>query len=412
MGKINVIRFFDEFKERNNVISLNGKNLIITGENGSGKTRFLKKLHERLELTASSNSYSMSSEQYHDMIQSNQMFLNNPENPDPKYTQRLIISYQDILASLNEFEIIMSNWAEFCHRMRTRHSYLCFFSATRMSNIINDGKISSKKSFDAEYEHLIADDNFDSGVLIEKYLVTILVHSLLNQAIDGLDGVDWIKGLGKVGEIIDIVTKDLRFLFEDDSLKLHFDLAEFKIKLYQDGKGAFGFDCLSSGYSSILSIYANLFVRMQKLRLPKEEFSGIVIIDEIDVHLHVSLQKIIFPFLNKSFPNVQFIVSTHSPFVIQSVSDAVIYNMSSNEQMSDLSFYSYSTIVKGLLGEGAASDQLTVLVNELLELTNNNNFNERFDELVKMIEKDKEHLDPRSRVSLALAQSKKMDSEE
>lgn len=405
MGKINTIIFFDEFKNIRNTIDLNSSNLIITGGNGSGKTRFLKKLNEQLKVIVSSDDYNISSELYNHMIESSEVYLKDPENPDPQSTYNIISSYKKRLALLNDFEIIMSNWAEFSYLMSVRHSYVSFFSATRTSNIVNDGKVSSRESFDAEYNELIADDRFDSGVLLEKYLVTVWVHALLDKAVNNLDEFNWMI------EKINLVIKDLRILFEDDSLTLKFNADKFRMEIHQDGKAPFGFDSLSSGYSSILSIYANLFVRINRPEAIRDDFSGIVIIDEIDVHLHVSLQKIIFPFLNKAFPNIQFIVSTHSPFVIQSVSDAVIYDMSSNEQMSDLSFYSYSSIVKGLLGEDDASDKLTALVNELLELTNNNEFNDRFDELVELIEKNKKNLDPRSRVSLALAQSKKMDAE-
>ncbi len=41
---------------------------------------------------------------------------------------------------------------------------------------------------------------------------------------------------------------------------------------------------------------------------------GIVLIDEVDLHLHIKLQKDILPQLIKLFPKVQFIVSSHSPF--------------------------------------------------------------------------------------------------
>lgn len=81
------------------------------------------------------------------------------------------------------------------------------------------------------------------------------------------------------------------------------------------------------------------------------ELRGVALIDEIDAHLHVSLQRGIFPFLCNSFKNVQFIVTTHSPFIITSVHDAVIYDMTVPEQIGgDLSMYSYGAIVEGLLG--------------------------------------------------------------
>ena len=53
----------------------------------------------------------------------------------------------------------------------------------------------------------------------------------------------------------------------------------------------------------------------------------IVLIDEIETHLHLELQKLILPMLTELFPNIQFIVSTHSPFVINSIENATIFDL-------------------------------------------------------------------------------------
>ena len=72
----------------------------------------------------------------------------------------------------------------------------------------------------------------------------------------------------------------------------------------------------------------NLILRMEKnregLAYNKE---GIVLIDEIETHLHIGLQKKILPFLIGFFPNIQFIVTTHSHFVINSIENAIIYDL-------------------------------------------------------------------------------------
>lgn len=46
-----------------------------------------------------------------------------------------------------------------------------------------------------------------------------------------------------------------------------------------------------------------------------------------ETHLHVELQKRALPFLTRIFPNVQFVVTTHSPFVVTSLSNAVVYSL-------------------------------------------------------------------------------------
>ncbi|MCV5366648.1 AAA family ATPase, partial [Escherichia coli] len=78
------------------------------------------------------------------------------------------------------------------------------------------------------------------------------------------------------------------------------------------------------------SIYADLLMKVELKGITSDELSGVVFIDEIDAHLHVSLQRKIFSFFVNAFPNIQFIVTTHSPFVVQSVNDAIIYDLSTN----------------------------------------------------------------------------------
>ena len=80
---------------------------------------------------------------------------------------------------------------------------------------------------------------------------------------------------------------------------------------------------LSDGQRSVLAIVADLARRMAILNphLKSEILSktpGIVLIDEIDMHLHPQWQRRVVERLRQTFPLVQFIVTTHSPFIIQS----------------------------------------------------------------------------------------------
>ncbi len=52
---------------------------------------------------------------------------------------------------------------------------------------------------------------------------------------------------------------------------------------------------------------------------PLKDAQGIILIDEIDLHLHPKWQRNILPILTSIFPNIQFIITTHSPFVVQNI---------------------------------------------------------------------------------------------
>ena len=75
-------------------------------------------------------------------------------------------------------------------------------------------------------------------------------------------------------------------------------------------------DHLSSGQSSLLSIFGTLAKYGNVPRSPIDQIEGIVVVDEIDEHLHADLQHEALPRLMKLFPRVQFIVSSHSPLFL------------------------------------------------------------------------------------------------
>ncbi len=103
---------------------------------------------------------------------------------------------------------------------------------------------------------------------------------------------------------------------------------------------------LSDGFSSVLQLVSKLLLRMEAVTAGSYEVSGIVLIDEIETHLHIKLQKAILPFLTDFFPNIQFIVTTHSPFVLTSLNDAVVFDLESKSRWENMAPMSASTVVE------------------------------------------------------------------
>lgn len=76
---------------------------------------------------------------------------------------------------------------------------------------------------------------------------------------------------------------------------------------------------LSEGYKIVIATVADLAARMAEANPDMENpltARGIVLIDEVDLHLHPKWQRSILQDLHRVFPNVQFIVSTHSPIIV------------------------------------------------------------------------------------------------
>lgn len=80
---------------------------------------------------------------------------------------------------------------------------------------------------------------------------------------------------------------------------------------------------MSSGELAILAMFVEILRQADNLHtnIKLEDIQGIVIIDEIDKHLHIKLQKEVLPAMLELFPNVQFIVSTHSPFLTMGLAE-------------------------------------------------------------------------------------------
>lgn len=121
---------------------------------------------------------------------------------------------------------------------------------------------------------------------------------------------------------------------------------------------------LSDGYKAVASlvvdILRNLFQSFGSLTYEKREDEqgeypvvandGVVLIDEVETHLHVSWQRDIGFWLKKHFPNVQFLVTTHSPFVCQAADSNGIIRMpdpASEESVGHVAPDQFRQIVNG-----------------------------------------------------------------
>ena len=83
---------------------------------------------------------------------------------------------------------------------------------------------------------------------------------------------------------------------------------------------------LSAGELSLISIFGEILRQADNNHnnIQLNNINGIILIDEVDKHLHITLQKEILPKLFELFPNIQFIVSSHSPFLNMGLADTLV----------------------------------------------------------------------------------------
>ncbi len=108
-----------------------------------------------------------------------------------------------------------------------------------------------------------------------------------------------------------IHAEDINFIVRDNALELKYE-----------GQGWRPFNDLSDGQQRIAGIFCDLAMRCASLNSHLGEdcitaTTGIVTIDELDLHLHPKWQKQVVGDLLRTFPNIQFIATSHSPFLLQ-----------------------------------------------------------------------------------------------
>ncbi len=157
-----------------------------------------------------------------------------------------------------------------------------------------------------------------------------------------------IEVIKKIDEWFNKFENMLKQIFNDDDLYIKFDRRTYNFLIYRTNREPFDFNSLSAGYSAIVDIITEIILKIELLQVKSFDYEGIVLIDEVENHLHVELQKNIMPLLISFFPNIQFIITTHSPFVLSSIENSVIYDLERKEHTDGDRFVngSYSQIVK------------------------------------------------------------------
>jgi len=130
---------------------------------------------------------------------------------------------------------------------------------------------------------------------------------------------------------------------------------------------------MSSGFQTMVGLAADIAFRCIQLNAHLQENAikltkGIVLIDELDMHLHPNWQKRVVADLKRAFPNIQFIVTTHSPFIVQSLNANEVINLDNADNKVIKNPYQSSI-------EEVADEEMKVVnvqrSNRFLEMINN-----------------------------------------
>ena len=313
--------------------------LIITGKNGSGKTILLNAVSDFLNKIKDDKAmlflgYYKSLETY------NKILKETTDEQVRRQTQQNVDFFSREIENIyGKVELRSELWGSIIDKYAKGEFIIAFYQADRkvkMSEPKNPMKPVINKKGNVRETATSQFLNFLSDLKIQEALAR---NEKQDEDADEINA--WFRDFEEL----------LRHIYQDDELRLEFNYRDYSFRICTEGK-KFKFTEVSDGFAAVLDIVADLILKMQGegtlIRSYQKE--GIVLIDEIETHLHLALQKVIMPLLTKVFPNIQFVITTHSPFVLSSMPDAVAYDLEHREVLENLTEYSYESLAEGYFG--------------------------------------------------------------
>lgn len=217
----------------------------------------------------------------------------------------------------------LANWGSaLVSSVRTGEKVLlpvvCYYSSRRLwvTHKITSAKAVLSESRMIGYEDCLSSSSNYSQ--IQLWLRKATYAAIQQRSQSGYEAGHLDLRLKGIGEAVNYV------LSEEGWDNFHYSLVFEELAMSHPDHGALPVSMLSDGVRAVISLVADLALRCVRLNGYLQEFApkktpGIVLIDEVDLHLHPAWQQRILTSLRDAFPSIQFIVTTHSPQVVSTV---------------------------------------------------------------------------------------------
>lgn len=335
------------------------KHLILTGKNGSGKTSVLKSAVDFLSYAVSDN-FVIQSDCLENIAFDEQRLQTASNSESGK------LACEGIRNSIAHWNKFLSHWADgvvlaFPSYLNLREKYLKGEYILAYYGDDREIKVQISKNIEkVDLQEVYSLKDHPSQQLV-KYLVNLKT----TEAFAKTNGNE--ARAAEIHAWFDRFQNVLRSIYSDDTLELKFDIETFAFTICQAGHDPFDFNSMSMGYAAVFDIIGDLIMRMESKR--RYDLEGLVLIDEIETHLHVDLQKKIVPILTQLFPNIQFVLTTHSPFILNSTANAVVYDLEKKLLVKDgLTDLPYEGVVEGYFDTDLLSAELRQKFTEYKEI--------------------------------------------
>lgn len=346
------------------------QHLLLTGKNGSGKTSLLLEIEKFLR-AINDEKLSQVFDQYPTWINEAKKKVLSASSDSEKYAADkdlkqclgFLKKYSDgVQINLNQYEGLEMMY----HNGKFITAY---FPSERKAQFMRPNGV----------ENITLENTYGIDESAGDILLKYMVHLKTQQAYARNEGDQTTAN--QIQKWFDRFDSALQILLDEESIHIEYDYKKYDFKIRQNGREPFSFNELSGGYSSVIYIVSDLILRMDKNwlledKISEYDYQGIVLIDELETHLHIELQKKIFPFLTKFFPKIQFIVTTHSPYILNSISNAKAYDLERQVELDNLSGFSSDDLAEGYFEADAYSDELKNSLNRYEELCLRNDLTE------------------------------------
>lgn len=132
---------------------------------------------------------------------------------------------------------------------------------------------------------------------------------------------------------------------------------------------------LSQGEKSLIALVGDIARRLSMMNPNLENplsGDGIVMIDEIDMHLHPTWQRTIIQRLADTFPNCQFVLTTHSPLVISDTKEILVYSLDEQLNIIPSQFgQDVNSVLLNVMDTNIRNEEIAIKLNNLLDLIQN-----------------------------------------
>lgn len=314
---------------------------IFTGENGSGKSTLLKAFASAFEGVQKTEEGLLAlvnnTNQFYRYLHKGKRNVGGKLTllEDNKKTEINFFPCPDGANHLHTEKIEENKWLNsyrlaLVHNDKPNDSYPCaFFAYSGDRGLTWGDEINEKSPFVNTKNPLHQSLDFVKQPTLHYNINNWLYDSLLKRGYAQNNHLDskanlYDKTIRSLEELISqIVDNEVKFVLDDD-------LRDAQIEFVKEKKKV-DLHVIPDGLKSIISWTSDLCMRLEKLKwqddTPIFERNIILFLDEIEIHLHPAWQRKVLPIVQKLFPNAQIFLSTHSPFVVNSVDGAYIYEL-------------------------------------------------------------------------------------